>query len=213
MFLRIVIIPIVFFVFISFSCTRETKVACIGDSITEGWGLADQSKTAYPAMLDYFLGKNYEVLNCGRSGATLQKDGDLPYWKCKEFYDVFAFEPDIIVIMLGTNDTKPKNWNTDRFARDYQSMIDTFRTITPVPEIYVCLPVPVFETTWGINDSVLTQAIIPELKETARRNHLPVIDLYHALLDQRGNFPDNVHPNEIAAEKMASVVSSEITKR
>ena len=94
-----------------FSCAPKiTKIACIGDSITEGYGLACQSKTAYPVVLDSILGPNYEVLNSGRSATTLQRKGDFPFWICKEFSNVFAYQPIIITIKLGTNDTKPQNW-------------------------------------------------------------------------------------------------------
>jgi alpha-L-fucosidase 2 len=203
-------LSIIFVLFIS--CKNEIKIACVGDSITEGWGLEDQSRSAYPVMLDKYLGDGYSVLNCGRSAATLQKKGDLPFWDCKEFYDVFAYEPDMIVIMLGTNDTKAQNWNHESFISDYQALIDTFNTIPAIPEIYVCLPVPVFETSWGINDSTLTNAIIPILKEAAGRNSLRVIDLYHPMIGERGNFPDNIHPNEEAAEKMALIIAGEIKK-
>jgi len=205
-----IFLSIFFVLFIS--CKNEIKIACVGDSITEGWGLKDQSMSAYPVMLDKYLGDGYSVLNCGRSAATLQKSGDLPYWDCKEFYDVFTYEPDIIVIMLGTNDTKAPNWNHESFVRDYQALIDTFNTIATNPEIYVCLSVPVFETTWGINDSTLTNAIFPILKETAGRNDLQVIDLYHPMIGHRENFPDNIHPNEAAAEKIALIIASEIKK-
>lgn len=208
--LAIIYLSVVVGLFIS--CTHEIKIACVGDSITEGWGLADQSKSAYPVMLDYYLGDGYSALNCGRSAATLQKSGDLPYWDCKEFYDVFAYDPNIIVIMLGTNDTKAHNWSHDKFIRDYQALIDTFNTIPGKPEIYICLPVPVFKSAWGINDSTLTTAIIPILKETALKNNIPVIDLYHQMLDQRNNFPDNIHPNEAAAERMGQIIASEIRK-
>jgi acyl-CoA thioesterase I len=195
------------------SCSRNIKIACVGDSITEGWGLTDQSKSAYPVQLDKLLGKGYTVLNCGHSGATLLKNGDLPYWECKEFYDVFAYKPDKILIMLGTNDTKPHNWNTASFVRDCQAMVDTFRSLSPKPELWFCLPVPVFETAWGINDSTLTTYIIPALKEIVAKNNLHSIDMYHQMLDQRGNFPDNIHPNEKAAEKMASIIADEIKKK
>jgi alpha-L-fucosidase 2 len=195
---------------ILYSCSPEKKVVCVGDSITEGWGLENQSNTAYPAILDQILGPGYSVLNCGRSAATLQKSGDLPYWECKEFYDVFAYEPDIIVINLGTNDTKSHNWNYDGFLQDYQAIIDTFNTIPGKPKIFLCLPVPVFKTMWGINDSTITSFIIPVLKETASKNNLPLIDLYHPMLCQRNNFPDYIHPNELAAKKMAEIVAGKI---
>jgi acyl-CoA thioesterase-1 len=195
------------------SCSRDIKIACVGDSITEGVGLMNQSRTAYPVMLDSILGPGYTVMNCGRSAATLQKEGDLSYWDCKEFYDVFAFNPDIIVIKLGTNDTKIQNWNYERFIKDYQALIDTFNQVPAKPKIFVCLPVPVFKTAWGINDSTLTAAIIPIIKETAAKNNLAVIDLYHQMSDQQANFPDDIHPNEKGAKIMAGIIAKEIKKQ
>jgi len=130
-----------------------------------------------------------------------------------EFYDVFAYDPDIIVIKLGTNDTKSQNWNNENFKNDYQALIDTFNTIPNKPKIYLCLPVPVFRTMWGINDSTLTAFVIPTIEETAKNNNLAVIDLYHPMLDEEENFPDFIHPNEAAAKKMANLVAIEIKKK
>lgn len=137
------IVCVVCLVVLMVSCNSETKIACVGDSITEGAGLKVQSKTAYPFVLNRLLGPTYSVLNAGRSSATLQKKGNLPYWNCKEFANVFAFQPDVIIIKLGTNDTKPRNWNPTNYKEDYQALINTFRTISSHPEIYICLPVPV----------------------------------------------------------------------
>jgi acyl-CoA thioesterase I len=202
-----------FALLIILSCSsRVTKIACVGDSITEGYGLACQSKTGYPVMLDSILGKNYSVLNCGRSATTLQKKGDFPYWISKEFYDVFAYNPDIIVIQLGTNDTKSYNWKPDEFAKDYQALIDTFKTIPGHPRIFVCLPVPVFKTVWGINDSTITAGIIPIVENMAKSNNLTVIDLYHNMSGQSNDFPDGIHPNEKAVKIMAQLISEEIKK-
>ena len=196
------------------SCEKkEVKIACVGDSITEGAGLAWQSRTAYPVRLDSILGPGYAVLNFGRSATTLLKEGDFPFWSSKEFYDVFAYVPDIIIIKLGTNDTKPFNWNTERFERDCQALIDTFNTIPSSPQIYLCLPVPVYKTAWGINDSTLTAGVIPILEKLAEKNHLPVIDLYHTMKNQPENFPDGVHPNERGAQAMAEIVAGELKMR
>jgi acyl-CoA thioesterase I len=193
------------------SCTREDiKIACVGDSITEGAGLAYQNKTAYPTRLDSILGPGFAVMNFGRSGTTLLKKADFPYWTCKEFYDVFEYQPDIIIIKLGSNDSKPFNWNADNFARDYQALIDTFNTIASRPSIFLCLPVPVYKTAWGINDSTVTEGVIPIIKKVAGKNHLPVIDLYHSMKNQPENFPDGVHPNENGALAMADIVAREL---
>jgi acyl-CoA thioesterase I len=192
------------------SCTSETKVSCVGDSITEGYGLARQSRTAYPVVLDSILGLEYAVLNSGRSATTLRKGGDFPFWICKEFSNVFAYKPDIIIIALGTNDTKPHNWQSDSYKEDYQALIDTFKTIPTNPKIYLCLPVPVFKTKWGINDSTVINGIIPIVKRLASKNNLPVIDLYHTMLDQGKCFPDGIHPNKEATAIMAQIIAKEI---
>lgn len=193
------------------SCTTDPrKVVCIGDSITEGAGLANQSQTSYPVVLGRLLGELYTVQNCGRSATTLQKEGDFPYWICKEFSNVFAYNPDIIVIKLGTNDTKPQNWNAERFEKDYQALIDTLNSIKSNPNIYLCLPVPVYKTAWGINDSTITKGVIPAIKHIAAANNIPIIDLYSSMSNQAENFPDGVHPNENGAINIATVIASEI---
>lgn len=191
---------------------EKIKVACIGDSITEGYGLACQSKTGYPVVLDSMLGSGYAVQNCGRSATTLQKKGDFPYWICKEFSNVFSYNPDIVVIQLGTNDTKPNNWNAEGYERDYQALIDTLQTIESHPKIFLCLPVPVFKTNWGINDSTVVNGILPIITRLARVNHLPVIDLYHDMSQQAGNFPDGIHPDEQGACIMAGIIAKEISR-
>ncbi|MDD3079903.1 MAG: GDSL-type esterase/lipase family protein [Paludibacter sp.] len=193
-----------------FVSSCAVKVACVGDSITEGAGHKWQSKTGYPVVLNQLLGERYQVMNLGRSGATLLKKGDLPYWSCKEFTDVFVYNPKIIIIKLGTNDTKPQNWNAGNFEKDYQALIDTFNTMKPKPSIYLCEPVPVFATRWGINDSTLVNGVLPVVKRLAGKNHLPVIDLNTGMKDEGKNFPDNIHPNEVGAAKMAEIVARAI---
>lgn len=196
------------------SCSKKKiKIACVGDSITEGYGLANQSKTAYPAVLGNILGDDYIVLNCGRSATTMRKGGDFPYWIAKEFRTPFVFEPDVIIVKLGTNDTKPENWDAEGYLNSYQSMIDTFKTIPSNPKIYACLPVPVFKTKWGINDSTVIAGVIPAIKKLAETNNIEIIDLYNTMQDQGKNFPDSIHPNEKAAAKMAEIVSKEILKK
>jgi len=192
---------------------KVLRIACVGDSITEGYGLAVQSKTSYPVMLDSILGPKYAILNSGRSATTLQKKGDFPYWICKEFSNVFVYKPNIIIIKLGTNDTKPNNWHADKYEQDYQAMIDTFKTISSKPEIYVCLPVPVFKTKWGINDSTVVHGIIPIIEKLAKKNKLSVIDLHKGMSNEGVNFFDSIHPNEKAVKMMAAIIAEKISKK
>jgi acyl-CoA thioesterase I len=192
------------------SCKHELKVACLGDSITEGAGTESQSLSAYPVALNKALGSSYAVLNCGRSGATLQQHSDLPIWKCNEFSNVFVFKPDIIVICLGTNDSKNFNWNAANYEKDYQSMIDTLKTIASHPKIYLCLPPPVFKMAWSIDDSTVVHGILPIIKKLAESNELQTIDLNHGLRGLSEDFPDGVHPNEKGASDMAGIIAKAI---
>jgi alpha-L-fucosidase 2 len=198
--------------FSSCSEKKEVKVACIGDSITEGAGIYWQSKNSYPVQLDSILGPGYRVLNTGRSGATLLKKSNLPYWICNEFSNVFAFEPDVIVIKLGTNDSKPFNWNEENYLKDLQSMVDTLKSISTQPEIFLCMPVPAFNSAWGINDSVIVNGVIPSIEKIASTNNLKVIDLYKPLMDHVEFFPDSIHPNEAGAGLIAEIIAKVIIK-
>lgn len=169
-----------------------------------------ESRYSYPVLLDNILGTDYTVLNCGRSTTTLLKESNLPYWNMKEIHNVFVFEPDIITIKLGTNDTKPFNWNASRFERDYRTLIDTLQTLPGPPRIYCCLPVPVFEDRWGINDSTLTAGVIPIIEKVAASYKLQVIDLYTPLLKQPEYFPDRIHPDPRGAHSIARIIAREI---
>lgn len=83
------------------------KVACVGDSITEG--LCSTEGQSYPTQLQEILGSDFEVKNFGVSGRTLLKKGDYPYWNESAYTESKNFLPDVVIIMLGTNDTKPQN--------------------------------------------------------------------------------------------------------
>jgi len=198
------------------SCTtseKEIKIACVGNSITEGASIKWESRFGYPMIIDSILGEGYSVLNCGRSAATMLKKGNLPYWTTNEFSNVFAFQPNIIVMKLGTNDTKLSHWNPADFEKDYQAMIDTFKTIPTNPKIFICLPVPVYEDKWGINDSTLQAGLLPAIQKIAKANNLPIVDLLSALNNRPEYFPDGIHPNEKGAKVMAETVAKAILEK
>ena len=62
------------------SCHAVINISCVGDSITAGVGVTYPNVDSYPARLQSLLGTNYLVGNYGLSGATLLKQGDMPYW-------------------------------------------------------------------------------------------------------------------------------------
>ncbi len=207
------LISVLFIVLALVSCTetkKEIKIVCIGDSITDGAGTQNQSTSAYPAVLGSLLGNGYSIVNSGRGGATMLRRSDSPYWVRKEFSNAFAVQPHIVVIKLGTNDSKDHNWDAVRYVEDFQSMIDTLKTMESNPKIYLCSPVPAYNRAWNINDSVIQFEIIPAVEDLAARNGLTVIDLYTPLSGKPELFPDGIHPNEEGAELIAKAVAGNI---
>ena len=183
------------------------KVACVGDSITAGWGLNDPWKDSYPAVLERMLGEGYEVKNFGSSGRTLLKRGDFPYWNEKIFQDAREYRPDVVVIQLGTNDSKPQNWKfKNDFKEDYGELVDAFSRMPSNPKIYVCKPVPAYRIKWGIHDSIIRKEIIPIIEEIAKEKNARIIDLYKAFSHRENLFFDKIHPNEEGAVLMAKGV-------
>ena len=189
----------------------QIKVACIGNSITQGVGVANPSQV-YPAVLQTLLGSNYQVQNDGVSATTMMKNGDYTYWAHGKLSDVFTFKPNIITIKLGTNDTKPQNWDTHNteFKRDYLAMIDTLNTLSTKPRIFLVLPVPIFPNTFGIRDSAL-QKIMVIVKQIANERGLPIIDCNTPLLSFKSYFPDGVHPNAAGADSIAHIIYRSIS--
>lgn len=183
------------------------RVACVGDSITYGAGVENREHNNYPAVLGGLLGSRFEVRNFGVSGATLLRKGDKPYWNEAAFRQVTEFDPQVIVLMLGTNDTKPQNWkHGEEFAADLGAMLDHFAGLPAHPKIWVCLPVPVYQTQWGINEATLHGEVIPIIERVAKEKNVPTIDLHTALSNCPQYFPDHVHPNAAGAGTMSMTV-------
>lgn len=187
------------------------RVACVGDSITYGSGVADRERNCYPAILAQCLGEKFTVRNFGVSGATLLKNGDHPYWKTKAFKEAADFAPHAVIIKLGTNDTKPQNWaRKDEFSADLRAMIAHFSALPTKPRIWLCYPVPVYEDKWGINEATVKGEVIPLIKKIAKEKQLRTIDLHAGMSNRKENFPDGVHPNAIGAAFMAQIICYEL---
>ncbi len=186
------------------------KVACIGDSITEGVG-AERGKS-YPSQLQEMLGDKWLVGNFGVSGRTLLKKGDFPYWNEAKYQDSLKSEPDVVIIMLGTNDTKPQNWKFEsEFVADYTELVKSFQALPSKPRIYVCRPCPVPEPgNFGINEKNLKEWI-KRIDKLAKDMDLGVIDMHEALEDKPGLIPDKVHPNTEGAGEMAAAAYEALT--
>ncbi len=172
----------------------KIRIACVGDSITQGVGAKGQD--SYPAQLQRVLGDGYEVKNFGNSGSTMLRSGDKPYCLQPQYQGMLEMKADLYVVKLGTNDTKPHNWvKRADFKPSAHALIDAIRGANPKATVFVCLPVPAFPDNFGITDEVIKNGVIPELKEVAIEKKTHVINLYAALTGKAEMVPDRVHPN------------------
>ena len=187
----------------------DLKVACVGNSITAGMGVA--SNLNYPTKLDGILGTGYAVTNYGNSGKTMLRDVNDAYWKQPEFAKVFADKPDIIVIELGTNDSKDYIWpyNKQNFKRDYKAMIDTFRTISSKPSIWITLQPRANNISWGMPDTTIALRVNPLIREVALEKATALIDLRTGFNGHPEWYQsDSVHPNAAGANGMATIIGA-----
>lgn len=184
------------------------RVACIGNSITDGFGIMNSESKGYPALLQAKLGNGYEVKNFGVSARTMMNKGDHPYMKEKAWKLAQAYQPNIVVVKLGTNDAKSHNWakGAVEYQQSMQAMIDTLRALPSNPKIYLCSPIPAFKDTWTISDSVIQKEEIPIIKKLAKKNKCEFIDAHTYYIYKEQMLQDGIHPNEKGAEKLASIV-------
>jgi len=192
-----------------------TRIACVGDSITYGAAIRDRANHCYPKVLGDLLGNSYTVRNYGVNGATLLKNGDRPYWKLGAFKQATDFGPNVVILKLGTNDTKPQNWGKagEEYEADLRAMVIHFKSLPTKPTIYLCLPAPVYQTRWGINDKTVKEGVIPVIRKVAKDEGLTVIDLYQALSGKPALFPDKIHPNAAGAKLMAQTIHTVLKKK
>ena len=190
----------------------KIRVACVGDSITQGAG-AEKGKS-YPSQLQEALGPKYEVGNFGVSGRTLLNHGDFPYTKEAAYQKAKDFKPNAVIIMLGTNDTKPQNWKfQSEFSDDYKALVSSFKTLESKPQVFVCRPCPVPEPgNFGINEANV-KLEIPLIDKLAQDEKLEVIDMHAALEATPKLLPDRVHPNTEGAKVMAETAAKAVTAK
>lgn len=208
---------------------EKIKVACLGDSITFGARLDNPSEDSYPAQLQKLLGNEYQVTNFGVGGSTLLRKGKPNVWS--QLSKVEAFEPDAIVISLGTNDTcgmgtcgNRKCWEyQNEYASDYADLIDLLQALPSKPELWICAPSPMVLETPGLSDERIEgltirkprlQQLIARVKVLAEDKHVNFIDL-NTPLDHKPELfteKDGVHPNKEGYRAIAQLVYDHISK-
>ena len=177
---------------------KIVRVACVGDSITEYSG--------YTHKLQNMLGSNYSVGNFGVSGATVSLDSKIAYMKQQAFQQAMNFHPDIVLIMLGTNDANLEITTDRDIEPEYSQLVNAFQNLDNSPQIVVVNSPPIFSTYSGYNDTYLTTNVIPSIDNVADQMNLPTVDMHSAFGNHSDYFADGIHPNNDGSTLIASTM-------
>ncbi len=200
---------------LSTTARKVVRVACVGNSITYGTGIANREQDAYPAQLQRMLGKDYVVGNFGKPGATLLRHGHRPYFQQTEFRDAMQFKGDIAVIHLGINDTDPRNWCNfrDEFVGDYVALMDSLRQANPKVRIILSrlTPIRYDHPRFDSGTELWRREISETIDRIAASQGVELIDFYQPLIAHPDWLSDGIHPDSRGAKALAETVYKGIT--
>jgi sialate O-acetylesterase len=194
----------------SINSNNKIKISIIGDSITEGFLLANSARDNYTAQLQLMLGTvNYEILNFGATSMSMMKNvPDLKsYWNTVQWKKAKSSSPDIFIINLGLNDAKAYNWKkgNNNFINSYIDMIDQCRQNTPDALIFICYPTACYHPhDMSIDQPQLMQYI----EQVSIKCNVPIIDLYSRTKNMESSkyYIDGLHPNKEGAKIIAGII-------
>lgn len=186
-----------------------TYIACVGNSITKG---GHESKdTTYPKILQKLLGDKFMVTNYGRSGATAQDIEGRSYRETSFWEEISDKKQqiDIFVVMLGTNDALPSNWDQDQFEKDYAALVKTLQKAHPEAFFAICLNTPYItaNSKYGSDTTVINVALIESQRKVAGVVGASlIINFYSAFGGDKPDaayYSDSIHPNDAGYKALA----------
>ena len=189
-------------------------IASVGDSITQG-ACATGREYSYPSELQRLLGtEKFNVVNFGRSGATLMNNTGDPYSIQNAYYRSISFAADYTVIMLGTNDSTANYWDAqwssynssaDKFEADLRTLIADY---TALGSKVIIMTSPASHNVWYNN----VDEVVAIQKAVAADLGLDVIDMNAYTAAYGDNWAtyyddDGLHFNDAGYAKAAEYVA------
>ena len=178
----------------------EARVVFLGNSITDGWA------RHFPAM---FPGKPY--VGRGIGGQTT------PQMLVRFRQDVVALQPQVVVILGGTNDIAG---NTG--PSSLEMIEDNLMSMTEIAKangirVVLSSVLPVFDYAWrpGLTPAPKIVALNAWMKAYAARTGAVYLDYHSAMADERQGLRadltnDGVHPTEAGYRVMAPLADAAI---
>jgi lysophospholipase L1-like esterase len=185
------------------SVSSPVRIACVGDSLTRG--------TEYTLFLwDHLGSTNYLLSDFGVGGTTVSMASEKPYRNQSAYTLAQYFQPNIVIIMLGTNDASDgANKDTASFVADYKTLIAPFQALPTKPSIYLVMPPPIYNST-GLSNAVLNRRVLPGIQTVASQTGATLIDANTPLLNKADLFTDGVHPDADGAKIIADTIYAKL---
>lgn len=200
----------------------QIRVACVGDSITYGHGIYNWPEENYPKVLARLLGRRYHVQSFGVCGRCVQDDTDQPYRQEARYRRSLEYGADILVFMMGTNDSKPENWHGEAaFRTAAEALLEDYCRDGGTPKIFLCTPATAFFAE-GCTGSVTRFDVQPGtvdvvakiIREIAAEKGYPIVDIHTVTASHPEWFKaDSVHPDNAGAAAIAQAVAEKILGR
>lgn len=206
------------------------KIACVGDSITYGYrivstneetGELDNVEYTYPAMLQSKLGDGYEVGNFGKSASYLLADDNkynVKSGKCYTDMDEYTasieFAPDVVLIMLGTNDIKSMKTPAaiDAVEEALESLIRTYQALESVDRVYVVTSIFTYSSVVGAytSDGPL-QRVQQKAAADTGAEFVDIYSLTREYFSVMLHLGDRLHPYKNDSEVIPSALHALLT--
>lgn len=179
---------------------ERIRISCVGDSLTYGSGVIKTREVdSYPAQLQTKLGTSHLVSNFGLRNATASADGDLPYIDSAQYKKSLESEPNIVLLMLGTNDSKTYNWNAKSYEEGIKSLVQTYKNLDTNPTVYLMISPYCFSldgsdiAEYQVQPKVVAGKIRDIVEKVAAEEGVEVIDLYSVTVGKEERYRDGIH--------------------
>ncbi len=169
------------------------KIACVGDSLTYGYGLFNRNRDSYPSQTDAFLPSHWEIRNYGINGACATA-GHPDFYLNNPVEELAAWDADIIILMLGSNDSKDSIWNSrDSYIKGMGRILNRIKGINT--RVVLMTPPPCHLNLFGISNERIQNEVIPALRQFAGSEGYRLLETGELFRDEEGIYLDNIHMN------------------
>jgi len=194
---------------------KPLRIACCGDSITFGTCAADAAKGTYtyakenyfyPTAMQKLYGYDAVVGNFGYPGSNISTSYNRYLNSCV-YASLVEFDPDIIVLALGTNNAALMPNGKNQMIINYRNMLKDMNK--RFPDAKIIMTTALYRWDNADRTRQVDQFIIPIQKQMAEE--FDFVYLYDAFTEYRpygttAYYKDKLHPNNTGYQKLAEVM-------